>query len=94
MHRDARYFAQPEVFAPERWADGLAQRLPRFAYFPFSGGARQCLGQAFALMEMPLVLATIARRFRLTLGAGPPSTPRAGVTVRPVPDIQLVPRRR
>ncbi|MGE3539821.1 MAG: cytochrome P450 [Candidatus Tectimicrobiota bacterium] len=94
MHRDARYFARPEVFAPERWADGLERRLPRFAYFPFSGGPRQCLGQAFARMEMTLVLATIARRFRLALGAAPPSTPRAGVTVRPVPTVRLVPHRR
>lgn len=94
MHRDARYFARPEVFEPGRWADGLERRLPRFAYFPFSGGPRQCLGQAFALLEMPLVLATIARRFRLTLGADQTITPRAGVTTRPVPDVSLVPRRR
>jgi cytochrome P450 len=94
MHRDERYFARPEVFEPGRWADGLERRLPRFAYFPFSGGPRQCLGKAFALMEMTLVLATIARRFRLTLVSDQPITPRAGVTARPVPGVRLVPRRR
>ena len=94
MHRDERYFERPDVFEPGRWADGLERRLPRFAYFPFSGGPRQCLGKAFALMEMTLVLATIARRFRLTLVSEQTITPRAGVTARPVPGVRLVPRRR
>ena len=94
MHRDERYFARPDVFEPERWADGLERRLPRFAYFPFSGGPRQCLGKAFALMEMTLVLATIARRFRLTLASEQTITPRAGVTARPASGVWLTPRRR
>jgi len=94
MHRDERYFERPDIFEPERWADGLERRLPRFAYFPFSSGPRQCLGKAFALMEMTLVLATIARRFRLTLGSAQTITPRAGVTARPMPGVRLVPHRR
>ena len=94
MHRDERYFDRPDAFEPERWADGLERRLPRFAYFPFSGGSRQCLGKVFATMEMTLVLATIARRFRLTLVPGQTIAPRAGVTVRPVSGVRMVPRRR
>jgi cytochrome P450 len=51
VHRDRRWFEDPEAFRPERWAGDLARRLPRFAYFPFGGGPRQCIGNAFALME-------------------------------------------
>jgi cytochrome P450 len=94
MHRDQRYFERPDAFDPERWADGLERRLPRFAYFPFGGGSRQCLGKAFAIMELPLVLATMARRFRLSLVPGQTIAPRAGVTVRPTHGIRMVVHRR
>ena len=70
VHRDARWFDAPEAFRPERWAGDLAQRLPRFAYFPFGGGPRQCIGNAFAQMEAVLILAAIAQRFRLSLVPG------------------------
>lgn len=64
-HRDPRWFDDPLAFKPERWEDGLAKRLPKFAYYPFGGGPRVCIGNQFALMEAVLVLATIARRFSL-----------------------------
>jgi cytochrome P450 len=64
VHRDARYFDAPEEFRPERWLDGLADRLPPYAYFPFGGGPRRCIGQAFAMMEAVLVMAILAQRFR------------------------------
>ena len=70
MHRDPRYFADPEAFRPERWADGLASRLPRYAYFPFGGGPRLCIGKAFATMEAMLVLATVVPRVHLALLPG------------------------
>src|SRR3569833_4115371 len=70
VHRDSRWVEQPERFWPERWADGLAQRLPRFAYFPFSGGPRLCIGQSFALMETALILATVLQQFQLVLEPG------------------------
>jgi len=57
--------------------------LPRFAYFPFGGGPRQCIGNAFALMEATLILATIARKFRLRLVANHPVAPLASITLRP-----------
>ena len=67
IHRDARWFDDPEAFRPERWEGGLMQRLHRYAYFPFGGGPRLCIGNNFALMESALVLATVAQKFRLRL---------------------------
>lgn len=70
VQRDARWYDEPEIFRPERWGEDAASRLPRYAYFPFGGGPRQCIGNAFALMETVLVLATIAQRFRLRHAPG------------------------
>jgi cytochrome P450 len=70
VQRDARWYEEPEAFRPERWREEVAARLPKFAYFPFGGGPRQCIGNSFAMMEAVLVLATIARRFRLRLVPG------------------------
>lgn len=91
MHRDPRYFKEPERFKPERWANDpssssgqvLAKHLPRFAYFPFGGGPRQCIGNSFALMEARLLLATIAPAFRLVASPGPEVTPWPTITLRP-----------
>ena len=63
-HRDERYFPEPEEFRPERWADDLARRIPKFAYFPFGGGPRVCIGSTLAMLEAFLIVATIGRRFR------------------------------
>jgi cytochrome P450 len=83
VHRDARWFEEPEKFLPERWEGDLAKRLPRFAYFPFGGGPRQCIGNSFALMEATLILATIAQKFRFKLVEGHPVKPLASITLRP-----------
>ena len=83
VHRDPRWYDAPEEFQPERWEDDLWKRLPRFAYFPFGGGPRQCIGNAFALMEATLILATVARKFRLRLVANHPVAPLASITLRP-----------
>ena len=82
MHRDPRYFDDPEEFRPERWLGGLASRLPRFAYFPFSSGPRRCVGSSFALMEATIALAVLLPRFEL---GGPPPTaePAPSMTLRP-----------
>ena len=68
-HRDPKYFPEPERFLPERWLDGLATRLPKFAYDPFGGGQRLCIGVHFALMEAVIVLATVGQKYRFTLNA-------------------------
>jgi cytochrome P450 len=84
MHRDPRYYPEPERFHPERWSDGLMKRIPTYAYIPFSGGPRVCIGKQFALMEGALVLATILQQYRL--GAVP------GRVVEPIPEITLRPK--
>lgn len=66
-HRDPRHFPDPEAFRPERWLDGLARRIPKYAYYPFGGGPRVCIGNTFALMEAAILLATVGQRYRFTL---------------------------
>jgi cytochrome P450 len=83
VHRDPRFFDDPEVFRPERWADGLIDRLPKFAYFPFGGGPRNCIGREFALLEIALVLATVMRRFRFRTVPGHRTWPLPSLTLRP-----------
>ncbi|HEY9632235.1 MAG TPA: cytochrome P450 [Coleofasciculaceae cyanobacterium] len=90
MQRDSRYFDQPEVFNPDRWADGLAQRLPTYAYFPFGGGSRICIGKSFAQMEAVLLVATIAQKFHLTLVPGQEVTPWPAFTLRPRQGIKML----
>jgi len=70
LHRDQRFFEEPERFNPERFAAEWEDRIPRYAYLPFGGGPRVCIGNGFAMMEARLILATVARRWRLTVGAG------------------------
>ena len=94
VHRDARWFPDPDAFRPERWADGAARQLPRFAYLPFGGGPRQCIGSSFAMMEAVLLLATIAQHFRLTLLPGQAVTPTPYVTLRPEPGMRMLLTRR
>jgi cytochrome P450 len=65
IHRDPRWFEAPDVFRPERWEGDLLKTLPRYAYFPFGGGPRLCIGQAFAQMEAVLLLATLAQAFHV-----------------------------
>ncbi len=83
VHRDPRFFPQAERFLPERWEGDLEKRLPRFAYFPFGGGPRLCIGQAFAMMEATLILAAVAQRFRLALVPGQRVVPQPSITLRP-----------
>jgi cytochrome P450 len=92
-HRDPRWFGEPERFHPDRWANGLAQRLPKFAYFPFGGGPRLCIGNTFALMEAVLVVATIFQQFRYELIPDHPVTPWPAMTLRPKHGIRVVLRR-
>jgi len=87
LHRDPRFFEQPEVFRPERWTANFQKKLPKFAYFPFGGGPRVCIGNTFAMMEMSLVLATIAQRYRFTMQAGHQVQPWPGFTLRLMPGI-------
>lgn len=82
VHRDARWFPEPERFVPERWDAALEAKRPRFAYFPFGAGPRRCIGEHYAMMEGMLVLATLAQRWRLRLAAPRPEI-YATLTLRP-----------
>src|SRR5581483_9977868 len=70
VQHDARFFAEPDRFRPERWGGEAVRQLPRFAYFPFGGGPRLCIGSTFAMIELVLVLATLAQRFHFRLQPG------------------------
>jgi cytochrome P450 len=83
VHRDPRFFDDPDAFRPERWANGFADRLPKFAYFPFGGGPRVCIGKEFALFETALILATLIRRFRFRTVPGHRTWPLPSLTLRP-----------
>ena len=87
MHRDPRYYEQSEAFRPERWLGDVLAGLPRYAYFPFGGGARVCIGNTFALTELVLVMATIARQGRIQLTSDRAIAPRPLITLRPAEPI-------
>ncbi len=89
VHRDPRWYDDPLAYKPERWADGLAKRLPRYAYFPFGGGPRVCIGNNFAMMEAVLLLATIGRRFRLSLAPDADVQPLPTMTLRPKHGVKM-----
>jgi cytochrome P450 len=81
--RDPRFFPDPLRFDPDRFAPELRSARPKFCYFPFGGGARQCIGEPFAWMEAALILATLARSWRLRLAPGHPVAPLPLITLRP-----------
>jgi cytochrome P450 len=94
MQRDRRFFPEPEQFMPERWTPEFKQALPAFAYFPFGGGTRRCIGEAFAWMELILVAATIAQQWRLRLVPGHPIVPQPVVTLRLKHGLRMTAERR
>ena len=93
-HRDKRYFMEPLRFNPDRWTEEFSEHLPKFAYFPFGGGSRQCIGDRFAFMEAVLVIATIARKWKLRLAAGHPAVPAPLFTLRPKYGLRVIAIRR
>jgi cytochrome P450 len=89
-HRDARFFPDPDRFNPDRWTPDFRTSLPKFAYFPFGGGPRQCIGESFAWMEAILLVATIAQQWRLRLVAGHPVVPQPLVTLRTKHGMRMI----
>lgn len=92
MHHDPRFYTNPDEFQPERWAH-IGKSLPRFAFFPFGGGERTCIGEQFAWTEAVIVLAMASRRWQV-LPVNGPAVPQAGLTLRPRDGISLIVERR
>jgi cytochrome P450 len=92
-HRHPAFWEHPERFDPERFAPERHEGRHRYAYFPFGGGPRKCVGEAFAMMEARLVLAMAARRFRLDLEPGHPVEPQPTITLRPLHGLRMRVRR-
>ena len=88
MHRDARFWPSPERFDPDRWLQEDKSR-PKFAYFPFGAGPRQCIGESFAWMEGVLLLATLTQRFSAELRPGYRLRLRAAITLRPKDPVPM-----
>ena len=93
-HRDPRYFPDPERFDPERWRPEAREARPKFSYFPFGGGPRVCIGESFAWMEGILLLATLAKGWRLRLLPGHAVVPSPSITLRPKHGMQMTLERR
>lgn len=83
LHRDERWFPDPERFDPDRFTPEREAQIPKFAYMPFGGGPRICIGNRFAMMEAVLILASVAQRYRLTLDPAQQVVPEPLVTLRP-----------
>ncbi len=94
VHHDVRFYTEPEAFWPERWEKQAVQQRPRYAYFPFGGGQRFCIGNIFALVEARLILATLAQKWRFTLVPDRPFELVPSITIRPKYGIQVVAQRR
>jgi cytochrome P450 len=89
MHHDARYYPNPWVFRPERWLPREQDARPEFAFFPFGGGPRICIGESFARMETALLIAAIAQNWRLRLQPGFSVELSALVTLRPKSGLRM-----
>jgi len=83
VHRSPRYYEDPERFWPERWTDEFTAKLPKFAYFPFGGGPRTCIGNAFGMIESKFVLTRLLRRFEIALADEREPELNLGVTLLP-----------
>jgi cytochrome P450 len=90
QHRDARWFAEPETFDPDRWSPEAVAARPKFSYFPFGAGTRICIGEQFAWTEATLVIATLARRWRLWLSPKQRIAVQPRITLRPRYGMRMV----
>jgi len=89
IHRDPRWYDEPDSFRPERFSKENEKLVPKYAYLPFSNGPRVCIGNSFASMEATLILATIAQQYRLRLTPGQQAIPQATLTLRPKHNLMM-----
>ncbi len=88
-HRNPAYFPEPERFLPERWLSPEIHNLPKFAYFPFGGGPRVCIGNHFAMTEAAIVLAALIQNFRFELLPGQQLILQPSITLRPAKGLRM-----
>jgi len=94
LHADPRYWDDPDEFRPERWTDEMEAALPDYAYFPFGGGPRGCIGMRFAMTELLHLVPTIAQRVDFDLLSDPEPERQASVTLRPAEPVEMRVRKR
>jgi cytochrome P450 len=90
IQRSDRYFSNPSEFDPDRWTPEFQRTLPKYAFFPFGGGPRSCIGEGFAWMELEIVLTELLSGWRFELVPGQTVKPKASITLRPEKPIQMV----
>jgi cytochrome P450 len=90
LHHHPDYWDHPDAFDPERFTPERSAGRPHYAYFPFGGGPRQCIGKGFALMEAQLILAAVAQRFRLRHAPGRAAVPQGQLTLRPRGGLPMI----
>jgi cytochrome P450 len=91
--RDPRWWHNPSAFDPERFSPEQARQRPPYTFLPFGGGARNCIGTAFAQVEAKIVLARILQRFEL-IYAGKGVRAKMGATLEPTPGVWVRAKRR
>lgn len=94
MSRTEEFYPDPLRFDPDRFTPEAKAARPKFAYFPFGGGSRQCIGEAFAWMEGVFSIATLAQRFRFRYADPTPPVPQAKITLRPRDPLRMIPEAR
>jgi len=94
VHRRPKLWPDPDRFDPGRFAPEHESTRPRFAYIPFGGGPRGCIGNQFAMLEAQLIVATIAQRYRIELVPDQDIRPEPLITLRPAPGIRAILRKR
>jgi cytochrome P450 len=92
LHRCDKYFSNPTRFDPDRWTAEFQRTLPKYAFFPFGGGPRSCIGEGFAWMELRIVLTELLRRWRFEIVPGQTVKPKASITLRPEKPIHVIVR--
>lgn len=90
VHYDKRFYDKPEIFNPDRWNNLSGKEIHRFAFFPFGGGPRRCIGEPFAMMEAVLLIATIASKWRMRLAPNFKVEPQPLITLRPKNGLKMV----
>jgi cytochrome P450 len=94
VHRDPRYYDDPLEFDPDRFTSDRTAERPNYAYFPFGGGPRHCIGKRFSMLEATLILGTVAQKYRLELAADEPIDLRGSLTMHPTEPIEAIVRER